>query len=40
MAREKEKELGLFGCVKASDKWMMKVVGETLKVGETKEYNK
>ena len=34
----KEEELSLLGYmyVKASDKWMLKVVGETLQVGETK----
>ena len=30
------KELSLFGCVKRSDEWMSKVVGETLQVRETK----
>ena len=30
----KEEEIGLFVCVKASDEWMLKVVGETLQVGE------
>ena len=34
----KEEELSLLGYmyVKASDEWMLKVVGETLQVGETK----
>ena len=32
----KEEELGLFGYVKASDKRILKVVGETLQLGETK----
>jgi hypothetical protein len=37
----KEEELGLFGYVKMSEEWMLKVVGEALQVGETKrEYKK
>ena len=37
----REEELGLFGYVKESEEWMLKVVGETLEVGETKiEYKK
>ena len=32
----REEELGLFGYVKGSEEWMLKVVGETLQVNETK----
>ena len=32
----REEELGLFGYIKASDDWMLKVFGETLQVRETK----
>ncbi|KXJ09461.1 Retrovirus-related Pol polyprotein from type-1 retrotransposable element R2 [Exaiptasia diaphana] len=37
----REEELGLCGYVKASEEWMLKVVGEMVEVGETKkEYKK
>ena len=36
----REEELGSFEYVKASDEWMMEVVGKELQIGETKKEHK